>query len=270
MKFLALSCLAVSATASVMIQRGPQDLATIKGVLAEVSTDIVALDTATKGFSGDPSPLLDASNELIKELKDGKAKVEPVGGLTLTEALGLQAPTKDMQGKAESLVASLKAKKDALAAAGLCSVTRIQVNEINVASRDLIKTVVSKVPESARGIADTLVAPLLKALDESKEIVSEENCKDSGGEPTTTPGSPTTTPGTPTTSSGPTQTPPGTTMPTVTTGPTATGTCPAASTVTITTTDSSGCTATPSCTKTPPVTVTTTTKACPKGSKLPW
>lgn len=265
MKFLALSCLAVSATASVIVQRGPQDLATIKGVLSEISTDIVALDTATKGFSGDPAELLDASNKLIKDLKDGKAKVDPVGGLTLTEALGLQAPTKDMQAKAESLVANLKEKKDALAAAGLCSVTRIQANEINEASRALIKTVVSKVPESAQSIAQTLVAPLLKALDEAKETFSEENCKDSG-----TPPPPTTTPGSPTTSSGPTQTPPGSSQPTMTTGPPATGTCPAASTVTITTTDSAGCTATPSCTKSTPVTVTTTTKACPKGSKLPW
>lgn len=259
MKFLSLVCVAASVASASVVRR---DLATIQGVLNGVGTDLVGLDTATKGFNGDPSDLLDASNKLIQDLKDGDAKVQPLPALTLNDALGLTGPAKDLQTKGDALLASIKGKKDALAAAGLCDVTFLQVKDINTASQALIKTVVSKVPPAAQSIAQSLVAPLQKDLADAQDLFSPANCQNGGGgSPTTKPTSgPTTTPTKPTTTP---------TIPTTTPGP-GTGTCPAAPTVTVTSTDTKDCTAVPTCTKTAPVTVTTTTKACPTGSKLPW
>lgn len=261
MKFLSLVCVAATVASASVVRR---DLATIQSVLSGVGTDLVGLDTATKGFNGDPSDLLDASNKLIQDLKDGDAKVQPLPALTLNDALGLTGPAKDLQTKGDALLASIKGKKDALAAAGLCDVTFLQVKDINTASQALIKTVVSKVPPAAQSIAQSLVAPLQKDLADAQDLFSPANCQNGGGggSPTTKPTSgPTSAP-----TSGPTTTP---SIPTTTPGP-GTGTCPAAPTVTVTSTDTKDCTAVPTCTKTAPVTVTTTTKACPTGSKLPW
>lgn len=269
MKFLTLTSLATGAFAGALIQR---DLATIKTVMAGIGNDLVSLDTAVKGFSGDPTQILTTSNTLIKDLKDGKAKVDPTTELSLTDALGLQAPAKDLQTKGDALLADFKAKRDALAAAGLCGPALQQATSINDASKDLINSVVSKVPADAQSIAQGIVAPLLKDLQDAQDAFSPANCKDSSTPPPPTsggPAPPTTTAGPPATTAPPTTGGPA--PPTTTAGPPpGTDTCPAASTVTVTATDTNDCTATPTCTKKAPVTVTTTTKACPTGSKLPW
>ncbi|KAJ3499478.1 hypothetical protein NLG97_g313 [Lecanicillium saksenae] len=266
MKFLSLVYLASGIAASVV----RRDLATIQGVLNGVGSDLDGLNTATKNFNGDPQALLDASNKIIQDLKDGDAKIQPLPNLTLNEALGLTGPAKDLQTKGDALLASIKDKKPALASAGLCEVTLVQITGLSDASDALIKTVISKVPPAAQSIAQSLVAPLQKDLAAAKDLFSPANCQGGGG-PTTQPGTsaPTSTKP-PTTTSAPT-TAPTTSTPTIpTTSAPGTNTCPAASTVTVTSTDTKDCVPTSTCTKVPPVTVTTTTKACPTASKLPW
>ncbi|GAB0138827.1 hypothetical protein EsDP_00007049 [Epichloe bromicola] len=260
MKFLILTTLASTAFGAALYER---DLATIKAAMTAAGTDIVGLDNSVKGFSGDPNSLLSASNKLIQTLKDGKAKVDPSSSLSLAEALGLQEPAKDLQSKGDALLASLKSKKDAIAAKGLCEATFTQASGVNTASKALIDSVVSKVPEAAQGIAKGIVAGLLKDLKEAEDTFSPANCKNSGTAPSAAP-----------TSAAPTEAPPTTAppAPTVTTPPaptvtnppgTNTDTCPAAPTVTVTEIDSSHC-----CTKKAPVTVTTTKKACPTKNAL--
>ncbi|KAJ6784714.1 hypothetical protein PWT90_00457 [Aphanocladium album] len=275
MKFLSLLYLASGITASVV----RRDLATIQGVLKDVGTDLDGLNTATKNFNGDPSQLLDASNKIIQDLKDGDAKIQPLPNLTLNEALGLTGPAKDLQTKGDALLASIKEKQPALAAAQLCDVTLIQITDLSNASDALIKTIVSKVPPAAQAIAQSLVAPLQKDLAAAKDLFSPANCQNGGGGgPTTQPGTsaptstkpPTTSTKPPTTTSAPTTPTPTSTPTGPTTSAPGTGTCPAASTVTVTSTDTKDCVPTSTCTKLPPVTVTTTTKACPTASKLPW
>lgn len=261
MKFLILTTLASTAFGAALYER---DLATIKAAMSAAGTDIVGLDNSVKGFSGDPSSLLSSSNKLIQTLKDGKAKVDPSSSLSLAEALGLQEPAKDLQSKGDSLVASLKSKKDAIAANGLCEATFTQASGVNTASKALIDSVVSKVPEAAQGIAQGIVAGLLKDLQEAEDTFSPANCKNTGTAPSSaaptsaapTEAPPTTAPPAPTITTPPAQTlttPPGTN----------TDTCPAAPTVTVTEIDSSHC-----CTKKAPVTVTTTKRACPTQNAL--
>ncbi|KAJ6785081.1 hypothetical protein PWT90_08666 [Aphanocladium album] len=173
MKTLSLIVLATLSVASVI----PRDLATIQGVLSTVATDLDGLDTATKNFNGDPTELLDASNKIIQDLKDGNGKVEPLPNLTLNEALGLTGPAKTLQTKGDALLASIKDKQPAFAKAGLCDVTLTQVTDLSDASDVLIKTVISKVPPAAQSIAKSLVAPLQKDLAEAKDLFSPANCK---------------------------------------------------------------------------------------------
>ncbi|OAQ61663.1 cell wall galactomannoprotein Mp2/allergen F17-like protein [Pochonia chlamydosporia 170] len=265
MKFLTLTSLVTGALAGVIFDR---DLPTIQGVLTTVGTNLVGLDTAVKAFTGDPTNVLTASNTLIQALKDGKAKVDPTGQLSLTDALGLQAPVKDLQAKGDALLADLKAKKDAIAQNGLCEATFLQASSINTASQALIDTVISKVPEAAQDIAKSLAAGLVADLKAAQDAFSPANCKDTGTPPPTS-SAPGTSP--PATTTPPVTTPPNTsTPPTTTTPPPGSDTCPAAQTVTVTAIDTKDCTPTPTCTTKAPVTVTTTKKACPTKANLPW
>ncbi|KAM3559715.1 hypothetical protein ARSEF4850_004011 [Beauveria asiatica] len=295
MKFLSLVCLASGIAASVV----RRNLATVTSVLNHVGTDLDGLNTAIKNFNGDPNVVLDASNKAIQGLKDGDAKVQPLPELSLNDALGLTGPAKDLQTKGDALLASIKGRKDIIAKADLFQVTLLQVSDLKTAADALIKSVVSKVPAAAQSIVQGLVSPLQQALTEAKDIFSSANCQNSGGsggggsssqptsaltstEPpattsteapatTTTKAPTTTTTEPPMTTSTPTipTTTPTATIPITTPGP-GNETCPAASTVTVTATNTKDCTPTPTCTKKPPVTVTTTKKAYPTGSKLPW
>ncbi|TWU76909.1 hypothetical protein ED733_006801 [Metarhizium rileyi] len=228
MKFPVLATLTLvsGAFAGVLVQR---DLATIKSAMSSAGTGIDKLDAVVKAFSGDSGPLVAASEELVKTLKDGKASVDPTAELSLADALGLQAPAQELQTKGDALLADLKAQKDAIAKNNICEQTFQQASGINSASKDLINSVVSKVPESAQGIAQGIVAGLLKALQEAQDAFS---------------------PGTAATTSAVVVT-------------SAQDTCPAAQTVTVTAVDSKDCTPTPTCTKKAPVTITTTKKTCP-------
>ncbi|KAK2595615.1 hypothetical protein QQS21_006662 [Conoideocrella luteorostrata] len=286
MKSLALFTLATSAFAAVLFDR---DLATIKAVMTTAGDNIIGLDNAVKGFSSDSGPVVAAADILIQSLKDGKAKVDPTDALSLGDALGLQDPAKDLQSKADTLLADFKARKDAIAKNGFCETTFTKSSAINAASKDLIDSIVSKVPQSAQGIAKNIVAGFLKTLQDAQDTFSPENCKNTGSPPASSGTSTVSVPGTTTG----TATMPGTTTGTASMPDTATGTasttctstvttsdtistppisdsCPAASTVTITATDSNDCVPTPTCTKKPPVTVTTTTKACPTVAQLFW
>lgn len=275
MKFLTLSSLATGAFAAALHGR---DIGTITAAMTAAGQGIVGLDNAVKAFNGDVAAVLAASSSLVQTLKDGKAKVDPTGELSLGDALGLQTPAQDLQAKGDALLADITAKRPAIAAAGLCETTFTQTTAINDASKDLINTVVSKVPAAAQGIAQGIVAGLLKDLQAAQDAFSPANCKNTGTPPTssappagstTPPTPPTTTAPPPVTTTAPppvTTTPP--TLPTTSAPPAGTDTCPAASTVTVTATDTKDCT--PICTTKPVVTITTTKKACPTGSKLPW
>ncbi|KAF5134127.1 Cell wall mannoprotein 1 [Metarhizium anisopliae] len=287
MKFLALTTLASGAYAGVLVQR---DLATIQAAMTSAGQGIDGLGTAIKGFSGDPAPVLAASNTLIQALKDGKAKVDPSSDLTLADALGLQAPAGDLQKKGDALLADLKTAVPTIEKAGMCEVTFTQTSDINTAAKALIDSVVSKVPTAAQGIAQGIVAGLLKDLQDAQDAVGPANCKNSATPPASSSAAPPATSAAPPSSSAAppatSEAPPATTQappsssaaPPATTGappvtsaaPPASDTCPAASTVTVTAIDSKHCTPTPTCTKKPPVTVTTTKKACPTKTKLPW
>ncbi|KAK2589981.1 hypothetical protein QQS21_012335 [Conoideocrella luteorostrata] len=197
MKFsVAVACLAVEAMARQPIV-AERDLATIKGILDSVKTDLQNLDQAAKTATDDPEPLLKASNALIKSLKDGKSKADSSSDLTLTDAVGLTQPVQDLTKLGQTLADDFKALRPRVEKLGECDVVRTQISSISSGSDDLIKAVISKVPEAARDIANQLSAGLTKVLKQTQEDFSEQNCKSGGGgggSPTSGSGSPTSAP----------------------------------------------------------------------------
>ncbi|KAF4456628.1 cell wall protein [Fusarium austroafricanum] len=161
-----------------LVQR---DLATVTGVLNDVGSGIDGLDSAVKAFKGNSDPVVDAAEKLVSVINAGKTKVDKSDDLSLSDALGLQDPVKDLTKKAETLTDDLKAKRPQIQEAGLCGTTRTQISDINTASKKLIASVVSKVPKAAQGIAENLASGLTDVLNEAQDAFSEKNCVDKNG-----------------------------------------------------------------------------------------
>lgn len=186
MKFsIALVCLAVKAIAlqPFLVER---DLATINGVLDDVKSNLQNLSTAVKSSTDDPAPLLFASNGLIKSLKDGKTKVDGTADLSFLDSIALIRPVQDITNLGSSLTSNLKGIKDKIERLNECAVVRLQVASISSGSQALIQSVNSKIPESARGIANQLTVKLSEVLQQSQNDFSEQNCQN-GRSPTASP-----------------------------------------------------------------------------------
>ncbi|POR33539.1 Cell wall mannoprotein 1 [Tolypocladium paradoxum] len=186
MKFSAvtLACLATgvySRVADPPVRVLERDLATVTGVIGTAGQDIDAVAKAINAFSGDSKPVEAAAAQLISNLGAGKAKVDGSSQLTLADALGLQQPVKDLEAKGQTLADDLHKAKPIIEKAGLCDVTRKQVNDINTASQALISAVVSKVPTDAQAIAKALADGLIQILNKAQDDFSTANCKNSGG-----------------------------------------------------------------------------------------
>ncbi|KAJ6784708.1 hypothetical protein PWT90_00451 [Aphanocladium album] len=180
-----------------------RDASTITSILSDVKKNLESLDSAVKGYTGDKSTVLKASNDLISTLKDGKTKVDASSELDLNDAVTLTGPVQDLTKTGETLASDLQAFKSTVEKEGECTLVRTQVNNVNDASQALIKAVISKVPQEAQQIASQLAAGLTKVLSETVDDFSEQNCKDSssgGGSPSST-DSPSATSSTPAASS---------------------------------------------------------------------
>lgn len=177
MKFsVALVCLAVRATAlqHSLVER---DLPTVTAVLDDVKFNLKNLSAAVESSTDDPGPLLLASNGLIKSLKAGKAKVDGTSGLSFLDAIALIRPVQDITNLGSSLTSNLKGIKAKIERLNECAVVRLQVASISSGSQAMIQSVNSKIPESAREIANELTARLSKVLEQSQDDFSDANCQ---------------------------------------------------------------------------------------------
>lgn len=158
-----------------------RDLATIQGVIGDVSTKLTALNDAASSFSGDAGALTSASSDLSNTIKSGTSTVQGTDALTLTDAVSLQSTVQGLQGNAQTLVNNLAGKKSAFEQAGLCSIILQQSQGLSTDSQSLIDAVVSKVPQEAQSIAQNLVAGFTATLQQNQANFAQGNCTNSGG-----------------------------------------------------------------------------------------
>lgn len=158
-----------------------RDLATIQGVIGDVSTKLQALNTAAQGFSGDATALTSASSDLSSTIKSGTSTVQGTDALTLTDAVSLQSTVQGLQGNAQTLVDNLSSKKSAIEQAGLCDTVLQQSQGLSTDSQALIDAVVSKVPQEAQSIAQNLVAGFTATLQQNQANFAQGNCTNASG-----------------------------------------------------------------------------------------
>ncbi|KAK8929130.1 Cell wall mannoprotein 1 [Metarhizium anisopliae] len=145
----------------------------IQGVLTSVGSGIDGLNSAATGFNGDVDAVKSKADALVSAIKSGKSKVDSSSDLTLTDALGLTDPVQGLTKKGQALADNFKAKRSDVEKAGACDTVRSELKDINDNSQDLIKSVVSKVPQDAQSIASSLAAGLTKVLNQAQDDFSE-------------------------------------------------------------------------------------------------
>ncbi|KAG6028066.1 hypothetical protein E4U41_000782 [Claviceps citrina] len=181
MKFttpLALLC-AVSSSARGLVVANvrPRDLSSSLAILADVRSNIDALDAALrKPWTNDPTPLLGASNGLIASLAHGKDTISAGPALGLADAVKLVRPVKELQAHAQALLDSLRGDKPQIRQARLCDVVARQVDAIDGDGEALTKAIVDKVPDTAQHVAAMMSQGLLDILTEAKKEFSAGNC----------------------------------------------------------------------------------------------
>ncbi|KAI7776067.1 hypothetical protein LA080_005841 [Diaporthe eres] len=179
---LTLAAMAAGACATnlprVVLER---DLATIQGVIGDVSTKLTALNDAAQSFSGDAGALTSASSDLSSTIKSGTSTVQGTDQLTLTDAVSLQSTVQGLQSNAQTLVTNLAGKKSAIEQAGLCDTVLQQSQGLSTDSQALIDAVVSKVPQEAQSIAQNLVAGFTSTLQQNQANFAQGNCTNASG-----------------------------------------------------------------------------------------
>lgn len=179
---LTLAAMAAGACATnlprVVLER---DLATIQGVIGDVSTKLTALNDAAQSFSGDAGALTSASTDLSNTIKSGTSTVQGTDQLTLTDAVSLQSTVQGLQSNAQTLVTNLAGKKSAIEQAGLCDTVLQQSQGLSTDSQSLIDAVVSKVPQEAQSIAQNLVAGFTSTLQQNQANFAQGNCTNASG-----------------------------------------------------------------------------------------
>ncbi|KAG6356085.1 hypothetical protein INS49_015470 [Diaporthe citri] len=179
---LTLAAMAAGACATnlprVVLER---DLATIQGVIGDVSTKLTALNDAAQSFSGDAGALTSASSDLSSTIKSGTSTVQGTDQLTLTDAVSLQSTVQGLQSNAQTLVDNLASKKSAIEQAGLCDTVLQQSQSLSTDSQSLIDAVVSKVPQEAQSIAQNLVAGFTASLQQNQANFAQGNCTNASG-----------------------------------------------------------------------------------------
>jgi len=142
-----------------------RDLATIQGVLSQVSQQVDKLSTAVKSFSGDPGPLSSANDQLISILKDGTSKVSGTSALTQNEALSVTSSVQQLNTSVADAVDALIAKKSDFVSANAGGIILQDLQAQKSGSDALAAAITSKVPTALQGVAAQLSGDIGKSLD---------------------------------------------------------------------------------------------------------
>ncbi|KAI6352246.1 hypothetical protein MCOR25_009467 [Pyricularia grisea] len=146
-----------------------RDLASIQGALKTIETGLGKLTTAVKGITTDPQsgpPVLSASDDLGKTIKQATTDINASQELSLQDALTLQQSSGGLTTAVKDTIDALKGKKDTLDQLGF---TKIAVQTLQTQKTDstaLGKAIVSKIPAIGQSIAQQAVDQVTAQIDD--------------------------------------------------------------------------------------------------------
>ncbi|KAH9427108.1 hypothetical protein MCOR02_012487 [Pyricularia oryzae] len=158
--------LATGLAAPAIVKR---DLASIQGALKTVETGLGKLTTAVKSITTDPQsgpPVLSASDDLAKIIKQATTDINASQELSLQDALTLQQSSSGLTTAVKDTMDALKGKKDTLDQLGF---TKIAIQTLQTQKTDstaLGKAIVSKIPAIGQSIAQQAVDGVTNQIDD--------------------------------------------------------------------------------------------------------
>lgn len=155
-----------------------RDAKAVEGVIAAVQSKIDGLTSAAQSFSGSIQPVLDASNALIDSITAGTTTVQGSSNLSVSEALAIVAPVKELRTHAQTLDDEVKGKISTIESVKGCGLTRTQLGKISDDAHALIDAIVAKVPAAVQGVAKDQASKITAILDDAKAAVAEGKCND--------------------------------------------------------------------------------------------
>ncbi|KAK1977336.1 hydrophobic surface binding protein A-domain-containing protein [Colletotrichum cereale] len=169
--------IAGSAIAMPASLKSKRQLDTIQGALTNVQDSLNQLDTTVKALSAsDPNTaanLLDASNKVQAQLKQGTTQIQGAQELSIGDALTLQQSAGGLTGAVQTVVDDLVAKKPELDKLQATSIAVDQLKQQKAVAGDFSTAVVSKIPAIGQGIAQQSVDQVTTSLDGGIQKLSE-------------------------------------------------------------------------------------------------
>jgi len=178
MKFSALTLLAASGAMASIAER---QVAAIVSVVNGINQQTGDLDTAVKGFSGDPKTLLAATQKLQDAVTAGVSSVNAASSITLTDAVQIQGQVQNLQSTIESVVNDLISKKEALVSAGQGQTVYQSLQEQLTGAKGLQAAITSKVPPEVKTLATTLSAGINTSLEKGIDAFKDTPAGSSSG-----------------------------------------------------------------------------------------
>ncbi|KZL79520.1 cell wall protein [Colletotrichum incanum] len=157
--------------------KSKRQLDTIQGALKNVQDSLGQLDTTVKALSAaDPNTaanLLDASNKVQAQLKQGTTQIQGAQELSIGDALTLQQSAGGLTGAVQTVVDDLVSKKPELDKLQATSIAVDQLKQQKAVAGDFSTAVVSKIPAIGQGIAQQSVDQVTNSLDGGIQKLSE-------------------------------------------------------------------------------------------------
>lgn len=180
MKYGTVLSLTLAAMASASI--GERDSAPYKKVVESITSSVESLDSAVQSYDGnDKTPVIDASDALVKSLDDGKTTIDGLDSLSASDAGPLSGSLMTLSSKSQTLTDDLKGKRGDVEKAGECDAVRKALGDINTSAQALVDAAVSKIPKGLQSLAQGFVSQFTNSFKETQDYFSTSNCINGGG-----------------------------------------------------------------------------------------
>jgi len=178
---LTASCSSLNKAGLVMDAPVRRQVDVVSGVFSKISTDVQALDTAAKGFSGDAGALTQASNTLLADIKSGVTTIQNSQPLDITGATQIASSVTTLSGNIETTINDVIAAKSAIVKAGQGGTVYQALVDQKAASQQLSEATASKAPKDLQTVATQLSAGILSSLQKGIDAYADQ--KGSGSNP---------------------------------------------------------------------------------------
>jgi hypothetical protein len=162
---------ALTATATPVLESRQVVSTDPSGKLLDVITGHLGeMAKAIGKFNGDPLdaiPILDASNAILKSMKDGATTITDGKTMGITDTIAILAPLTSLNSAVGDVTKGLIRKKAQFEKADLLDIVLDQLETFTVVSNDLVKTITSRLPAMLpKTVAEPFSQPILDKLNE--------------------------------------------------------------------------------------------------------